>query len=57
MTQPIDLQTAIDQAALILGAAKTPVERHEAWQTLQALIKSRPKEEVRRMDQERGLTR
>jgi hypothetical protein len=53
----VDLQTAIDQKVLELGSVKTPEARRNAWNELQALIKSRPPEVVRKMEIERGLTR
>lgn len=56
-TDSIDLQTAIDQKVLELGSVKTPEARRNAWNELQALIKSRPAEVVKKMEVERGLTR
>lgn len=55
--EPIDLQTAIDHQAMVLAAAKTPEARRSAWEQLRAFIMSRPPQEVKRMEVERGLTR
>lgn len=52
-----DLQDAIDFKRLELATATTPIARHNAWNDLQALIKSRPKAEVQRLERELGLTR
>jgi hypothetical protein len=52
-----DLQNAIDFKRLELATATTPLARHNAWNELQALVKSRPKTEVQRLEKQMGLTR
>ena len=52
-----ELQTQIEKTVAKLPHGATDEEKRNTWQELKALINSRPKEEVRRMEREMGLTR
>ena len=52
-----EIEAAIDVASLQLHTATTIPQRKRAWAELQRLIKSRSPEQVRWMEEQRGLVR
>lgn len=51
----LELETRIDQAALLLSSAPTPDERRAAWEVLKHLVEQRSPQYVEQMEIVRGL--
>lgn len=51
----LQLEIEIDQARVSFSQSKNENEMHERWQMLARLIDKRSAEQVRRMEEERGL--